>query len=121
MMNDTLNFKFKVDNEDNYGKFIVSLNDSMNMKENVILSLFDNDGNKVGEDKEIKANKEKIVFSNLKEGTYRLRAITDKNNNNIWDKNDFKKNIQAEKVQYFPKMISIRKGWELEEEWKISL
>lgn len=121
MMNDTLNFKFKVDNEDNYGKFIVSLNDSMNMNENVILSLFDNDGNKVGEDKAIKANKEKIVFSNLKEGTYRLRAITDKNNNNIWDKNDFKKNIQAEKVQYFPKMISIRKGWELEEEWKISL
>jgi uncharacterized protein (DUF2141 family) len=121
IMNDTLNFKFKVDNEDDYGKFIFSLNDSMNMNVNVILTLYDNQGNKVCEDKITKANKEKIVFDNLKEGTFRLRAITDKNNNNIWDKNDFKKNIQAEKVQYFPKMISIRKGWELEEEWKISL
>lgn len=119
--NDSLSVVFSTDQKDDYSVFIIALVDTLNSKKQVILNLFDDKNNKVGKDIICKANENKIVFEHLKEGNYKLRAITDENNNNKWDSNDFILHKQAEKVQYFPQTINIRKGWEREEEWQISL
>lgn len=119
--NDSLSVVFSTDQKDDYSVFIIALVDTLNSKKQVILNLFDDKNNKVGKDIICKANENKIVFEHLKEGNYKLRAITDENNNNKWDNNDFILHKQAEKVQYFPQTINIRKGWEREEEWQISL
>ncbi|MBR1768992.1 MAG: Ig-like domain-containing protein [Bacteroidales bacterium] len=119
--NSAFSGKFTTDSKDDYSTFTIRLTDSLNRDKQVIVSLFDEKNNRVGDNVEVKANGEKILFVHLKEGSYKLRCITDDNNNGIWDRNDFILHRQAEKIQYFPKPISIRKAWDLEEEWQISL
>ncbi|MDY6424617.1 MAG: hypothetical protein SPL06_07665, partial [Bacteroidales bacterium] len=119
--NDSLAVAFSTDKKDDYSVFILALIDTNNSNKQIILTLLDEKNNRVGKDIVCKANQNKIVFEHLKEGNYKLRAITDENNNNKWDGNNFILHKQAEKVQYFPQTINIRKGWEREEEWQISL
>ena len=117
--NDSIRYIFKTDSRDDYGTFILSLQSEQAMQ--LILSLFDIQGKQIGTDIIAKTNGDKLIFKNLKEGTYKLRAIVDENSNNKWDGNDFFSSRQAEQILYFNKRIGIRKGWEFEEEWQISL
>jgi hypothetical protein len=58
-----------------------------------------------------------LRFEYLKPGDYFFKSFIDGNNNQIWDTGDIEKQIQPEKVFYFPKKLSIKANWEIEESW----
>lgn len=119
--NDSLSLNITTDSQDDYGKFFLSLVPQNEEDSQVILSLYDSQGRQIGKDKLVRSTDKKILFDHLTEGVYRLRAITDQNSNGRWDGNSYILHKQAEKVQYFDKRISIRRGWDLEEDWHIEL
>ncbi|MGP1515430.1 MAG: Ig-like domain-containing protein [Bacteroidales bacterium] len=115
--NESMKQKFHIDSQDDYGSFTVTVSDSTDPNQNIILSLFDTENKQIGKDIIAKTDNTNNEFKNLKEGKYRLRVIIDTNNNNKWDKGNFHKNTIPEKVIFFDKTISIRKGWQTQEEW----
>lgn len=114
-INDSLTFSLNIDLESEYGNFFLNIDDSINEEMSYILILEDIQGKEIR--KQFADNKQKVTFSNLKEGSYRLRIILDLNNNKKWDYGDYSKMIIPEEIKYFPKSISIRKNWDLEETW----
>ena len=50
----------------------------------------------------------------LNPGEYKLRIISDENNNNNWDTGNYLFKKQAEKVNYYPGNIKVRANWDLE-------
>lgn len=117
-MNDKMEKKFYCNSEDDYGSIVISIKENTGSNNNLILTLIDNQNKQPIETIFIKQKDEKThEFSYLKEGKYQLRLIIDSNSNNKWDKGNFDKEINAEKVLYFPKKISVRKGWQTQEEW----
>ena len=64
------------------------------------------------------ANDTTITYNYLKPQSVQFKIIFDDNNNHKWDPGDLTKNLQPEKVEYFPKEVKIRANWEIEEEWK---
>ncbi len=59
----------------------------------------------------------KLVFSLLDKGTYRIRAISDLNDDGKWTTGDFFTLRQPEPVTYFPKVLEIPEGWDANEKW----
>ncbi len=57
------------------------------------------------------------IFNQVNPGTYRLRIITDTNNNGRWDAGDFRIRQQPEHVIYYTTPIVVRANWEVEVEW----
>ncbi len=55
-----------------------------------------------------------IKINKLNAGTYKIRIISDMNNNGKWDTGNYLKNIQPEPVQYHKEDIKVRANWELE-------
>ena len=60
-----------------------------------------------------------ITYSYLNPDTYRVSAFCDENDNRLWDTGDYSSKRQPEKMFAFPKNISIRAYWDLEETFKI--
>ncbi len=52
-------------------------------------------------------------FKRITPGKYKIRILIDNNNNGVWDPGNMKKNEEAEEVLFFPKVISIRANWEM--------
>ncbi len=113
--NDSLSFSLQIDSESDYGNFFFNINDTLNENMSYILILEDNQGKALN--KQFSNNKERITFSNLKEGSYKLRIILDMNKNKEWDYGDYSQSRLPEEILYFPKPINIRKNWDLEETW----
>lgn len=113
--NDSLSFSLQIDSESDYGNFFLNINDTLNENMSYILILEDSQGKALN--KLFSNNKERITFSNLKDGSYKLRIILDLNNNKEWDYGDYSQSRLPEKIIYFPKPINIRKNWDLEETW----
>lgn len=61
----------------------------------------------------------KHVFPLLEKGTYRIRAISDDNNDGKWTTGDFFLKRQPEAVTYFPKELEIPEGWDANEKWDL--
>lgn len=113
--NDSLSFSLQIDSESDYGNFFFNINDTLNENMSYILILEDNQGKALN--KNFSNNNERITFSNLKEGSYKLRIILDMNKNKEWDYGDYSQSRLPEEILYFPKPINIRKNWDLEETW----
>lgn len=113
--NDSLSFSLQIDSESDYGNFFLNINDTLNENMSYILILEDSQGKALN--KQFSNNKERITFSNLKEGSYKLRIILDMNKNKEWDYGDYSQSRLPEEILYFPKPINIRKNWDLEETW----
>jgi uncharacterized protein (DUF2141 family) len=118
--NEKMEKKFYLNSEDDYGSIVISIKDTSNTDNNLILTLIDAQNKQPIKTISTKANSKGIEFPNLKEGKYKLRLIIDSNSNNKWDKGNFDKNIKAEKVILYPNKISVRKGWQTQEEWLIN-
>lgn len=54
------------------------------------------------------------IFERLEPGTYRMRLVSDSNNNRKWDTGDHLKKQQPEHVVYFKDSIMVRANWEVE-------
>lgn len=114
-VNDSLVFNLIIDSESDYGNFFITIKDTSSRNSSYILILEDPLG------KEIKTkyseSEEKNIFKYLKEGSYKLRMIIDKNHNKKWDHGDYHNRTLPEEIIYFNKTINIRKNWDIEEEW----
>ncbi len=65
-------------------------------------------------------NSENFVFDYVEPGDKYIRIIEDINNNGIWDKGRFLKNIPPEPIFYIPKEIKLKANWEIKDivvEW----
>ncbi|MBE0651741.1 MAG: Ig-like domain-containing protein [Bacteroidales bacterium] len=72
--------------------------------------------NKVVYTRYFSSNKE-ILIENVDPGTYTFRIIYDSNDNNKWDPGNYRHYEEPEKVIYYPKQISVRANWEIDENW----
>lgn len=111
--NDTVTFSFIVPSERSVGSVSFKLNTKIpgdfilqlvTDKDEVVRQRFFN-GSSTG------------IFEMVDPGLYRLRLVTDTNNNKLWDAGDFRKSIQPEKIEYHPDQITVRSNWEVEVAW----
>lgn len=58
-------------------------------------------------------------FEDLKPGKVALRLYIDQNNNNQWDTGVLLQHQQPEPVYYYPKTITLRANWDVEETWSV--
>ena len=58
-------------------------------------------------------------FNYLNPGQYYVRLVIDKNNNGKYDTGNYNEKRQPEEVFYYHKRLSIKKNWEVTENWDI--
>lgn len=56
-------------------------------------------------------------FQDIKPGDYLLRMFIDANHNGRWDEGSLAERRQPEMVYYYPKILTLRANWDVEEEW----
>jgi hypothetical protein len=61
-----------------------------------------------------------IFYDGVPPALYSIRIIEDDNHNGKWDIGSFLKNVEPEKVFYFPDKINIRSSWDVVEDWKVN-
>ncbi|NDV77681.1 Ig-like domain-containing protein [Dysgonomonas sp. 511] len=111
LWNNTIDQKFKVKAEDQYGQLAIRVSgiDSLSS----FIELLDKS------DKPVRKSRVKdnvALFRDLNPGTYYARIILDANNNGIWDTGDFEKKIQPEMVCYSQKIYEIKAFFEYDEQ-----
>ena len=112
--NDTLLLDFRTRKLDYYGKIIVILKE---IPDNLIIQLLDNKG-KVSKEKTGWKNN-RVEFSFLHPGKYRLKVIYDRNKNGKWDTGNYEEKRQPEKVIFYKKELDVRANWDLEIKWDL--
>ena len=115
LTNDTLKVQFSAKSVKDYGTLIMSYELPEDGRP-YIVTLWKGD-RKIQEDRLTSSST--ITYSYLNPDTYRVSAFCDENDNGIWDTGDYPSKRQPEKVFAFPKNISIRAYWDLEETFKI--
>lgn len=81
-----------------------------------IVQLMDNSDKVV---RSAKAVNNRADFFYLKPGEYYLRLFIDRNNDGKWTTGDYTANRQPEEVFYFPKPLTLRARWEVEQDWDV--
>lgn len=61
-----------------------------------------------------------VEFHDLVPGTYRVRAIEDRNHNAKWDAGNYWQHQQPERAFYFEKSLELRANWDFKEQWIIA-
>ncbi len=59
------------------------------------------------------------VFNNVMPGDYYARIVLDSNGNGEWDTGNFAQHLQPEEVYYYPKKITLKENWDIEQSWNI--
>ena len=118
LMNDTLKLTFKTRSKKEYGtlKYKVKLPKNEGSK-NFILQMY-NSTEKLVSEKFINSS-QTVFYDNLEAGVYKMKLIEDENNNKKWDTGIYLKNLQPEKVYFFPESINIKQNWDLDLEWEV--
>ena len=104
--------------EDEYGALFITpiVGDT-----NVIVELL-NTGGKVVRSERAKVKNGKNAsadFFYLSPADYYLRAFIDKNEDGVWTTGDYDAGIAPEEVFYFPKAITLKAGWQVDQEWDL--
>ncbi len=81
-----------------------------------VVQLLDN-GDKVV--RSSKSVNHRADFFYLKPGEYYIRAFIDKNNDGEWTPGDYATGRQPEEMFYFPKPLTLRAQWEIEQDWDV--
>ncbi|MDP4277155.1 MAG: hypothetical protein Q8914_05910, partial [Bacteroidota bacterium] len=113
LTNDKVSKTFRVKEEEEYSRLILTVN---GLNGPGFVELLDKS------DKPVR--KEPLVnhvadFKYLSPGTYYLRAIEDLNKNFKWDAGDYMAKRQPENVYYRPASVSLRENWDVEETWNV--
>jgi len=106
--NDTLyptSINYKFSNKEDFG--ILSGNVQTKYP-GYFIQLLDNTNNIIDEQHNVKNYRFTMV-----PGKYKIRVMIDNNGNGIWDPGNMILDIEPEEVLFFPKIISIRANWEL--------
>ena len=56
---------------------------------------------------------------NINPGDYYARVVIDANGNGKWDTGKYSEHRQPEEVYYYPKKLSLKKNWDVEQNWNI--
>lgn len=113
--NDTMRIEFSTQNEDYYGRILVTVNGGSYP---LILQILDQKSKIVGTC--ILNEPERAQFDFMPPGKYTLKAIYDKNGNGEWDTGNYLSHIQPEQVFINDKPIELRSNWDYEVSWIIS-
>lgn len=58
-------------------------------------------------------------FLNVNPGEYYARIVLDSNGNGMWDTGNYDSHTQPEEVCYYPKILKLKKNWDVEQNWSI--
>lgn len=61
----------------------------------------------------------KVLFKYLPAGKYYARIYEDRNGNGIFDTGDYETKTQPDVAYYYPKMVTLKKNWDKQEEWNV--
>jgi hypothetical protein len=118
---DSINLSFTTTEKDSYGNMTMDIQFQSLFEAPMLIQLVKGEAE---QEKIIHAHKlnsdSTLQINNIAEGNYYLKAIEDKNKNDLWNSGHFGHKIDAEKVFYFPYPISIKASWEIEDKWVIS-
>ncbi|MDD4644463.1 MAG: hypothetical protein PHY99_00580 [Bacteroidales bacterium] len=110
---DTLDIRFKMKNQDQYGSVILSLPD---LREPAIIELLDSKNKVVS--RRFMSSQGTTGFHLLPPGKYSARLIFDTNNNHRWDTGRYGTHVQPERVISFSKELNLKANWEMSETWQ---
>lgn len=110
--NDTIVLKVNTQLESEYGKLFLKLGKVD--AESLIVQLIQ--GEKIKEEVLLNNGESTIDFTNLNPGDYSIRFIFDDNKNGIRDTGNYLKQIQPEKIYYYPKSINVRANWDVKQD-----
>jgi hypothetical protein len=114
-INDTIEISFRTQKSDYYGRILLTLD---NNNYPVIIQLMDEKENIVSE--KYTSENGLLVFDFLTPKKYKLKAIFDANANKKWDTGNYLKQLQPERVIYYPDIIELRSNWDIETNWLLN-
>lgn len=115
--NDTLNLRFSTNSPADYGNLRLKIEvDSMAYP--LLVQLTDDKG--VTKQEQYALRPKIFEFNNIEPTKYFIRVIFDANANEKWDTGNYMKNLQPERVSYYPDTLEVRANWELEQTFTIS-
>ena len=105
--------EFTVRGEDEYGSLFVHV--ILPDTARIIVQLLNKSDKCVAE---LPAEKDgRADFFFLKPSDYYLRCFVDKDGNGVWSTGEYDKGLQPEPVYYFPKPITVKAKWDIEQDW----
>jgi len=115
--NDTISSKLSTNSLADYGNMRLKVQVDSALYP-LLVQLIDEKGSMK---QEIYAREPKVFeFKNIEPSKYFLRVVIDANGNKIWDTGNYLKNLQPERVSYYPDTLEVRANWEVEETFFIS-
>lgn len=116
LTNDTLRIKFTTKTEKDYGllRMTYKIPDDSH---SFVIQLLNNKGTILQSNTLQKSAT--VTYPKLPAGSYRIKAIEDRNGNGEWDTGNYRLKLEPERVFFFGKTLTVRGYWELEEEWEI--
>lgn len=123
--NNAFEKKFKVRNEEYYGKVTLAVS---GVEGPVLIQMYKAESGKSdnGKRKYTVLRQQRIdtdgevVFELVSEGKYSFRAVFDRNDNGKWDTGLYLKGQQPEKVVYLPAEIAVKQNFDIEQEFNLS-
>ena len=114
--NDTLSYRLTTKSYADFGNLRLTLEGPVTYP--LIVQLTDEKGKTK---KELFATEPQIFeFNNIDPSKYLIRLIFDANNNQKWDTGNYLKQIQPERVVYYPNVLEVRANWEMEQTFTLS-
>lgn len=109
--NDSLRYNFSTKSTTDYGNFTFTLENLKSYP--VIVQLTDSKGKVL--DYEYLETEPVANFSLVVPGTFIVRIIYDTNKNGKWDPGSYLNKTQSEEVIYFPRALTVRDNWDVNE------
>ncbi len=80
-----------------------------------VVQLLNNTGKVI---RSVRAVNNRVDFFYLNPGDYYLRLFLDRNGDGLWTTGCYEDGLQPEEVFYFPKPLTLRARWEVEQDWE---
>ena len=114
-----LRHEFTVKQPEDYGNIIFGITDRHLIPDtaNIVVELLDKSDKPV-QTRTIDRSGE-VIFTFVNPDTYYARAFIDRNRNGIWDRGNLTDSIQPEDVFYYPKKLTLRKNWDISQDWAL--
>lgn len=114
--NEAFTYSFYLSKEEDYGRILLNYSDTSFIETPHVFYLLSEKGD-VLQAKPAASGQGSLVFDRLKEGKYRIKAAVDENGDGKWTGADFSSARCAERVLLLEKVLSVRKSWDVEEDW----
>ena len=116
MENDTLQVRLATEKRTDFGNMVLTV--SGNVRYPIVVQLTD-DGGEIKRE-QMGTEPKPFQFNTLEPGKYGIRVIFDDNGNGKWDTGNYLKQIQPERISYYPDIIDVRANWEMEQTFLIT-